>query len=134
MADFKLVLSDPRTGRAYNVNVGGGAAGMLIGRKIGDEVDGGAVGLPGYRMKITGGSDRNGTPSRRDLPISGRRRLLLSGGIGFKPVMEGERRRKSMRGSEIAADFVQINAMVTSYGEKLLEEHFPKETPAEKKE
>jgi small subunit ribosomal protein S6e len=134
MADFKLVLSDPRTGHAYNVNVGGGAAGTLIGRKIGDEVDGGAVGLPGYRMKITGGSDRNGTPSRRDLPISGRRRLLLSSGIGFKPVMEGERRRKSMRGNEIAADFVQINAMVTSYGEKSLEEHFPKESPAEKKE
>ncbi|MDD1719085.1 MAG: 30S ribosomal protein S6e [Methanoregulaceae archaeon] len=132
MVDFKMVLSDPKTGRAYNVTVSGGAAGSLTGRKIGDELDGGIFGLPGYRLKITGGSDRNGTPARKDLPTAGRRKILLSGGLGFKPVMEGQRRRKSMRGNEIGSDFVQINATLTGYGEKPLEEYYPKEIAAEK--
>jgi small subunit ribosomal protein S6e len=46
--------------------------------------------------------------------------------------MDGERRRKPVRGNEITADFVQINAKVTTYGEKALEELFPKAAPAEK--
>jgi len=132
MVDFKVVLSDPRTGRAYNVDVSGGAAGALVGRHIGEEVDAGAIGLSGYRIQITGGSDRNGTPAKKNLPMSGRRKLLLSGGVGFKPVVDGERRRKAIRGNEITTDFVQINAQVVSYGDKPLEEQFAKPAPAEK--
>ncbi len=133
MAEFKIVLSDQKTGRAYKVDVSGGPAGALIGKKIGDEVDAGPLGLPGYRMQIMGGSDRNGTPAKRNLPMSGRRRLLLSGGLGFKPVMEGQRKRKAIRGNEITADFVQINARVTSYGDKALDEYFVKPAAEEKK-
>ncbi|MCU0631461.1 MAG: 30S ribosomal protein S6e [Methanolinea sp.] len=134
MAEFKIVLSDQKTGRAYKVDVSGGAAGALIGKRIGDEIDAGSMGLQGYRMEITGGSDRNGTPAKRNLPAAGRRRLLLSGGAGFKPVMEGQRRRKTLRGNEITADFVQINARVTSYGDKALDEYFVKPAAEEKKE
>ncbi len=126
MVDFKLVLSDAKDGRAYNVSVSGGSANAFVGKRIGDEVDGGPVGLGGYRMRITGGSDRNGNPMRGDLPGMARRRLLLSGGIGFHPRLEGERRRKMVRGSEITPDFVQINAAVTAYGEKPLGEYFKK--------
>ena len=127
-----MVLSDPRTGRAYNVDVSGGAAGALVGRHIGEEVDAGALGLSGYRIQITGGSDRNGTPAKKNLPMSGRRKLLLSGGVGFKPMVDGERRRKAIRGNEITTDVVQINAQVVSYGDKPLEEQFAKPAPAEK--
>jgi small subunit ribosomal protein S6e len=134
MVDFKLVLSDAKAGRAYNVSVSGGSANAFIGKRIGDEVDGGQVGLGGYRMKITGGSDRNGNPMRGDLPGMARKRLLLSGGIGFHPRLEGERRRKMVRGNEITPEFVQINASVTGYGEKPLDEYFKKgeEKPGEK--
>jgi small subunit ribosomal protein S6e len=38
--------------------------------------------------------------------------------------MEGERRRKSVRGREISADFVQINAAVAQSGAKSLAEYF----------
>lgn len=134
MAELKVVLSDQKTGRAYNVNVSGGIAGALIGKRIGDEVDAGPFGLSGYRMEITGGSDRNGTPARRNLPVAGRRKLLLARGVGFKPVREGQRRRKAIRGNEITADFVQVNARVTAYGEKPLEEIFAKPAPEEKKQ
>jgi small subunit ribosomal protein S6e len=85
MVDFKLVLSDAKDGRAYNVSVSGGSANAFLGKRIGEEIDGGQVGLGGYRMKITGGSDRNGNPMRGDLPGMARKRLLLSGGAGFHP-------------------------------------------------
>jgi small subunit ribosomal protein S6e len=127
MVEFKVVVSDPKTGRAYNMTVSGGAAGAFVGKKIGKEVDGVAIGLPGYKLQITGGSDRDGTTARRDLPGVGRKRILLSSGTGFRPEHEGERRRKFVRGNEITVEFVQINTRVTTPGEKSLEEYFPKE-------
>ena len=133
MVDFKVVVSDPKTGRAYNVDATGGAAGAIVGKRIGDEFDAGSIGLAGYKIKITGGSDRTGTTAKKGIPGAGRRKLLLAGGIGFRPVMDGERRRKTVRASEITQDFVQINTLVTTYGEKTLDELFPK-IEGEKKE
>src|SRR5512137_1825715 len=126
MVEFKVVVSDPKTGRAYNVDASGGAAGAIVGKRIGDEVDAGSLGLAGYKIKITGASDRTGTTAKKSIPGAGRKKLLLAGGIGFHPVMDGERRRKTIRSSEITQDFVQINAQVTAYGEKTLDELFPK--------
>lgn len=133
MVDFKLVVSDPKSGRAYNVDASGAAAGAIVGKHIGDELDAGSIGLAGYRIKITGASDRTGTTAKVGLPGAGRRNLLLAGGVGFHPKMDGERRRKTVRTNEITADFVQVNAFVTTYGEKTLDELFPK-IEGEKKE
>ena len=136
MVEFKVVVSDPKSGRAYNVDASGGAAGAIVGKRIGDEFDAGTLGLAGYKILITGASDRTGITAKKGLPGAGRKKLLLAGGIGFHPSMDGERRRKTIRSSEITQDFVQINAQVTAYGEKTLEELFPKiegEKKAEKK-
>jgi small subunit ribosomal protein S6e len=133
MVDFKVVVSDPKTGRAYNVDASSGAAGAIVGKRIGDEFDAGSIGLAGYKIKITGASDRTGTTAKKGIPGAGRRKLLLAGGIGFHPSMDGERRRKTVRANEITQDFVQINALVTTYGEKGLDELFPK-VEGEKKE
>ena len=133
MSDFKVVVSDPKTGRAYNVDATGGVASAIVGKKIGDEFDAGSLGLAGYKIEITGASDRTGTTARKGLPGAGRKKVLLAGGVGFHPTMEGERRRKAIRSNEITPDFVQINARVTAYGEKSLEEMFPK-VEGEKKE
>jgi small subunit ribosomal protein S6e len=133
MVEFKVVVSDPKTGRAYNVDASGGAAGAIVGKRIGDEVDAGPIGLAGYKIQITGASDRTGTTAKKGIPGAGRKKLLLAGGIGFHPNMDGERRRKTVRASEITQDFVQINAQVTAYGEKTLDELFPK-VEGEKKE
>jgi len=126
MVEFKIVVSDPKTGRAFNVDASGGAAGSIVGKRIGDEFDAGMLGLAGYKILITGASDRTGTTAKKGLPGAGRKKLLLSGGIGFHPKMDGERRRKMIRSNEITQDFVQINARVTAYGEKPLDELFPK--------
>jgi len=133
MVDFKLVLSDPATGKAYNIDASGAGAGAFLGKRIGDEIDAGVLGYDGYKIRISGASDRNGTPARKSLPIAGRRKVLMSGGVGFHPRMDGERRRKMVRGAEITQDFVQINVVVATTGAKSLADYFAPaepETPA----
>jgi small subunit ribosomal protein S6e len=135
MVEFKVVVADPKTGRAYNVDASGGVAGTFVGKKIGDEVDAGPLGLSGYKVRITGGSDRTGTPANKSLPGAGRKMLLVAGGTtGFHPKMEGQRRRKMLRAKEITADFVQVNARITAYGDKALGEIFPPKPADEKQE
>lgn len=124
MVDFKIILSDPDTGRSYKIDATGPAAQALIGKRIGEEIDGGVFGLTDYKIQITGATDKTGIPARRNLPGSARRRILLSEGVGFHPTIKGQRRRKSVRGNEISADLVQINATVKQHGAKSLTEHF----------
>ena len=132
MVDFKTIVNDVKTGKSYNVAVSGHHANSLIGKNIGEVVDGIFVGLPGYRLKITGGSDGNGTPMRKDLPGGRRRKLLISNGIGFQEIYHGERRRVALRGATVTAEIVQINMAIDEYGPKSVEELLvPGETPAE---
>ncbi|MDO5844280.1 MAG: 30S ribosomal protein S6e [Methanocorpusculum sp.] len=128
MVDFKVVLSDPKTGLSYKIDATGAAAGSIVGKKIGTEIDGAPFGLNGYKITITGASDSTGTPARADLSGNGKRGLLLSDGFGFHAEHNGQRRKKTQRGNEITADFVQINAKISAYGEKPLTEIF---APAE---
>ena len=95
--------------------------------KMGDEFDGLFVSLPGYKLQITGGSDKDGFPMRNDLPGQQRKKVVLSGGTGFHPRNDGQRRRKYIRGNTISADIVQINLKVTSYGPRPIEEQFKQE-------
>ncbi|MFA6805044.1 MAG: 30S ribosomal protein S6e [Candidatus Methanomethylophilaceae archaeon] len=133
MVDFKAIVNDVKTGKSYNVAVSGYHASSLIGKKIGEVVDGIFVGLPGYKLQITGGSDGNGTPMRGDLPGRARRKLLLSDGLGYHEIYHGERRRVAVRGAEISPEIVQINMKIAEYGPKSIEESLASgtETPAE---
>ncbi len=133
MVDFKTIVNDVKTGKSYNVAVSGHHANSLIGKNIGEVVDGIFVGLPGYKLKITGGSDGNGTPMRKDLPGGRKRKLLLSDGLGFHEKYPGERKRTAVRGSAISAEIVQINMAISEYGPKSVEETFASGgAPAEK--
>lgn len=133
MVDFKTIVNDVKTGKSYNVAVSGHHANSLIGKNIGEVVDGIFVGLPGYKLKITGGSDGNGTPMRKDLPGPRKRKLLLSDGLGFHEKYPGERKRTAVRGSAISAEIVQINMAISEYGPKSVEETFASGgAPAEK--
>ena len=122
MVEFKAIINDVKTGKSYNAKVTGHHANSLIGKSIGETVDGIFVGLPGYKLKITGGSDGNGIPMRKDLPGNKRRKILLSDSLGFHEVYPGERRRKALRGSAISNEIVQINMSVAEYGPKPIEE------------
>jgi len=122
MVEFKVVVNDIKQGKSYQIPVSGHHANALIGKKIGEEVDGIFVSLPGYKLVITGGTDKDGFPMRPDLPGMGKRRLLLSGGVGFRPRRKGERKKKMVRGNTISKDIVQINMKVVKYGAKSIEE------------
>ena len=112
MAKFKIVISDPKTGKAKSVEVEGDKAAPLIGRKIGDLIDGTIVDMPGTKLLITGGSDKDGFPMRPDIHGGVKMRVLLSRGVGFKPRNKGERRRKTVRGNTITEDIMQINMKI----------------------
>ena len=122
MAEFKVVIGDTKTGKSYSTKVEGQHANALIGKKIGDVVDGIFVGLPGYKVQITGGSDFSGFPMRPNLPGSAKKRILVTGGVGFKSHKKGLRKKKTMRGNTISPDIVSINVKIVQHGNKPIEE------------
>ena len=117
---FKLVISEGE--KSHQVEVDAAQSKKLTGLKIGDEIDASLVGLSGYKLKITGGSDKNGFPMKKDVDGPRRIRSLLSGGLGFEPKRAGQRRRKTIRGNTISDDIVQINTIVTEKGSKSIDE------------
>ena len=74
MPTFQVVVGDPDSGDSYQFDVDGQAADRFIGKELGEEVDGSAVGLDGYTLELTGGSDDAGRPMREDVSGSGGRR------------------------------------------------------------
>ncbi len=132
MVEFKVVINDIKNGKSHQVQVSGHHANSLIGKKIGDEVDGIFVQLPGYKLILTGGTDKTGFPMRKDFPGMGRRRLLLSKSKGFKSKEKGLRRKKSIRGNTINQDIVQINMKVAKYSSKSIDKLIIKEKKDEK--
>ena len=114
--EFKTVIADPKKGKTYQWEITGHHANSLVGKRIGDEVDGIFVGLPGYKLVITGGSDRDGFPMRRELPGPKRRKVLITESVGFHPDDKGVRKRKTVRGGTVSPDIVQINITVVTSG------------------
>jgi len=113
---FKVVVSQKEV--THQIEVEDGKA--LNGLVIGDEFDGGIVGLDGYTLKVTGGVDKNGFTMKKDVPGTRRIKSLLSGGIGYHPKSDGVKRRKTVRGNTIADDIVQVNTVVVSAGSKAI--------------
>jgi small subunit ribosomal protein S6e len=134
MPTFKIVISDPTTRKGYQLELEQSKALALIGKKIGEEFNGDLIGLPGYTLKITGGTDKDGFPMHPDVEGAVRKKVLLSGPPGFHPRKKGERRRKTVRGNTISEDIAQINVKAVKKGEKPLEELIPVKPKEEKKE
>ena len=126
---FKVVVSDKET--SYQVETDNDLNKQFIGLAIGEDIDGKLVGLEGYTLKITGGSDKNGFPMRKD--VFGQRRIksLLSGGVGYKPKSKGIKKRKTVRSKVISEDIVQINTIVSKFGNKSLADILNKENNEE---
>ena len=122
MAVFKFVVSNPKTRKAYQIEVDQQKAVGLVGKKIGDKFNGDILGLPGYELEITGGTDKDGFPMHPNVHGPGRKKILLSGPPGFHPRLKGQRKRKMVRGNTISLDIVQINCKVVKEGSKTLEE------------
>ena len=112
MAKFKVIVSDPETGTSKVVELDETRAGPFIGRRLGETLDGSAVDLPAHTVQILGGSDKDGVPMIGNVHGGVRRRVVLSGGVGFSAKKKGERRRKTVRGNVITDEIVQINMKI----------------------
>lgn len=117
---FKLVVSEGKS--SHQMEVEAALSKKLIGLKIGEEFDASMVGLEGYQLRITGGSDKNGFPMKRDVDGPRRIRSLLTSGVGFRPTRKGQRKRKTVRGNTLSDDIVQINTVVVKKGKKSITE------------
>jgi small subunit ribosomal protein S6e len=106
---FKVVVSDPKTGKSIQVQTKDES---LISKKIGDIIDGSIVNLDGYKLKITGGSGFEGAPM-----------VSYVEGINKKYVWwynksKKVRVKKLVRGNTISPEIVQINTKIEEYGNK----------------
>ena len=110
MASFKIVISDSKAGKSEVLEAKDATAQLFMGRRLGDTVDLSPVGQA-YKVKITGGSDKAGFPMRADILGGGKRYVLLTEGVGFKNAVEGEKRRKLVRGGLVTEEIYQLNAV-----------------------
>ena len=116
MAKFKLIVSDPGTGKCVVNELEGARAQALIGRSLGEVIDGSALGIGGTAI-ISGGCDKNGIPMRFDVHGGAKKYIVLSSGPGFRPTKSGERRRKLVRGRTITDETYQINVTLRTVAE-----------------
>ena len=119
--NFKVVISDPKTKKAYQVEK---EAPSLLGTKIGQKFDGSMVGLSGFTMEVTGGSDKEGFPMRSDLEGTARKKVLITKSTGFRGLkitkrkgkknykVDGLRKRKYVRGNTISESIAQVNCKI----------------------
>ncbi len=132
MATFKVVISDPLTGKSEQKEVTGDAAKALLGLKIGDALKGETLDLPGKTLIVRGGSDDCGFPMRPDLPGTMRKRILITKGVGFRGELKGIRRRKTVIGNAIHAKIHQVNLAIQAEKPKKTEAKPAKKKGAKK--
>jgi len=130
MVEFKVNICDS-DGTTYKKLIKDHYANAFIGKKIGDEIDGLFLGLPGYKLVIRGGCDKQGFPMRKDISDSRRRRILVSEGLGFHPGARGKRKKKSLRGNTISSDVYLLNLKVTQHGPVSIPDNLGKEEDKE---
>jgi small subunit ribosomal protein S6e len=106
LAQFKLIVSD-RKGRTIAQELKDRTAQPLLGTKVGSVIDSSIVGVAGGKLKITGGSDRSGTPMRPDVHGGVKKYVLLSTGVGNK---SEARVRKLVRGNMVTEEIYQLNS------------------------
>ena len=131
MANFKFVIG--YSGKSYQVEKDQKDA-PIFGKKISDTISGDFLGLAGYELQITGGSDKDGFPMRKDIEGVMRRRILVGEGVGLRTNIEGLKRRRMLRGNTIDADVAQINCKVVKAGATPLDEILGKKEEEEKKD
>lgn len=106
------VLAEIMRAPSFQIALSREKSSKLLGLKIGDTFDGSLVGLPGYSLRIAGGSDKAGAPMIPTIQGAVKKYVLLSSPPGFHPKESGLRRRKFVRGNTVSEDTVQLNTVI----------------------
>ena len=133
-----LIVSNP-DGTSQRVEIQDAQLRPLVGTRIGQTIDGALAGMQGYKLKFTGGTDKDGVPMRPDVHGSARANIVLSGGVGYKPKEKGIQKRKVVRGNTISAEttFLNFSVVEAPKGKKKAPEPEPEaepEAPVEEEE
>ena len=116
MVEFKVVISDPKTGLSVQKEVKEPAAKAFLGLKMGDTLKGEVIDLQGYDFEITGGSDFCGFPMRKDVVGVGRKKILAYVGVGVRKQEKGMLQRKTVCRNTVHAKIAQINLKANKIG------------------
>ena len=108
LAQFKLTISD-KSGKTIAQELKDKSAQPLLGTKVGSILDSSIVGVAGGKLKITGGSDKSGTPMRPDVHGGVKKYVLLSTGVGNR---SEARIRKLVRGNMVTEEIYQLNSVL----------------------
>jgi small subunit ribosomal protein S6e len=108
LAQFKLTISD-RNGKTISQELKDKTAQPLLGTKVGSILDSSIVGVAGGKLKITGGSDKSGTPMRPDVHGGVKKYVLLPTGVGNR---SEARIRKLVRGNMVTEEIYQLNSLL----------------------
>ncbi len=131
-----LIVSNPVDGTSQRVELDDQQLRALYGTRIGQVVEGAVAGMQGYKIKLTGGTDKDGIPMRPDVHGSAKARVVLSGGVGYKPKNKGDKKRKVVRGNTVSTEttFLNFTIVEAPKGRKKAEkEPAEAEAPAEEK-
>jgi len=107
-----LIISNPSTGTSERIEIEEAQLRNLVGTRIGQTIDGSIAGKQGYKLKFTGGTDKDGIPMRPDVHGSAKTPIVLSGGIGYKPQNKGEKKSKMIRGNMISTETTYLNFVI----------------------
>ena len=113
-----FIISNPMEGTSQRVEIEDAQLRSLVGTRIGQTIDGSIAGLQGYKLKFTGGTDKDGIPMRPDVHGSAKARIVLSGGVGYKPSKKGEKKRKVVRGNTISQEIAFLNFSIAETPKK----------------
>jgi small subunit ribosomal protein S6e len=108
LVEFKVVISDS-TGKSTSQELKDKSAQPLLGSKLGDILESSILGFKEGKIKLTGGSDKSGTPMRSDLHGATKKYVLMTRGVGMRNLAPGERKRKLVRGNMITEEIYQLN-------------------------
>lgn len=133
MAEFKLNIGDPKSKKTIKKDIKDDEAEALIGKSMGDTVKGDSFGFEGYEFLITGGSDYTGTPMRKDVIGTARKKVLIVSGTGIRKNRPGRKVRRTVAGNTVYEKTAQINLKVTKHGKVSLFEEPKVKAPAEEK-
>jgi small subunit ribosomal protein S6e len=111
LVEFKVVISDSK-GKSISQEIKDKSAQPILGSKIGDVIDSSVFGFQDGKIKITGGSDKSGTPMRSDLHGGVKKYILMTRGVGARHLDPGERKRKLVRGNLITEEIYQLNCQL----------------------
>jgi small subunit ribosomal protein S6e len=127
MTFMKFVINDTTTSKSYQKEIDDTKVMTLNGMKIGDTFDGGIIDLPGYKLEIRGGTDRDGFSMRVHLQGVAKKGVLIK----TNPKSKGVRIRKTFRGNTVGSHIAQLNVKPVKIGAKGLKDIF--EAPVEEK-